>query len=148
MPALTTPGGGGALGVSSAGPIQLGTMRFSWGPYHINRVRQPNTYRQQGINAWLLNDYGILPNQYILEGYATGNDAPYWPDPTLIDQINALFSDPLAAVKLLVPYQGIATTVRLVRLTDDTDSTKGPGEVTFRLELEEMDGALTSREGN
>jgi len=131
----------------SAGPIQLGPLRFAWGPYHVNRVRQPNVYRQQGINAWLLNDYGMLPLQYILEGYATANDAPYWPDPTLIDQINAVFSDPLAAVKLLVPYQGIATTVRLVRLTDDTDSTKGPGEVTFRLELEEADGVLTSREG-
>lgn len=148
MPALTTPGGDGSLPSGSAGPVRLGDLTFTWGPYHVNRVRQPNVYRQNGINAWLLNDYGVLPVQYILEGYATGDDAPYWPDPSQIDRIVALFGDPLAVVKLLVPYQGIATTVRLVRLTDDTDSTKGPGEVTFRLELEEADGVLTTREGS
>lgn len=142
------PGSGGAGTTDfGAGPVQLGAVTFAWGPYHINRVRQPNVYRQQGINAWLLNDYGELPRAYILEGYATEQGAPYWPDPTLLAQISAQFPTGTSVVPLLVPYMGINTTVRLVRLTDDTDSTRGPGEVTFRLEVEECDGPLTVREG-
>lgn len=142
MPART---GTGTL--YTPGPVQLGDVTFAWAPYHVNRVRQPNVYRQQGINAWLLNDYGELPTAYILEGYATADGPPYWPDPALVDRIAAQFPGGTSVVKLLVPYQGITATVRLVRLTDDTDSSHAPGEVTFRLELEEADGPLTTREG-
>jgi hypothetical protein len=159
MPALvdggggapTSPGGVAAGGPNvadfGAGPVKIGALSFPWGPYHVNRVRQPNVYRQQGINAWLLNDYGELPRAYLLEGYATEKGAPYWPDPSQVAQINAQFPTGTTAVPLLVPYMGINTTVRLLRLTDDTDSTHGPGEVTFRLEVEECDGPLTVREG-
>lgn len=136
------------LDAGASGPIRLGSLTFAWGPYRVQRVAQPNVYRQQGINAWLLNDYGMLPTTYTLVGFGTESAAPYWPDPTIIDQIGAVFAAQWA-VKLQCPYQGIAAMVRLVRLTDETDSsTQGPGEVLFTAELEEADGVFTTREGN
>lgn len=148
MPALTdsAAGAGTATGNSGANPVQLGSLRFSWSPHHINRVIKPNVYRQMGINAWLLNDYGMNPVAYVLEGYATSGNVPYWPDPALVAQIDAQFPTPTSVVKLLVPFMGIATTVRRVQQTDDTNSMTAPGEVTFRLDLEEADGPLTSRD--
>ena len=152
LPAQDPGGTAGSSASGSAadfgtGPVRLGTVTFAWGPYRVQRVAQPNVYRQHGVNAWLLNYYGWLPRTYTLEGYATEQGPPYWRDPSLVAQLQAQFPRPTSVVPLLVPYQGIATTVRLIRLQDETDSTRGPGEVTFRLELEEADGPLTVREG-
>lgn len=139
MPPVTEPGDGNATG-----PVQLGAVTFTWGPYRVQRQRRPNVYRQQGINAWLLNDYGWNPTTYTLECYATDDTPGHFPDPSVVAQIAQQFAQPTAVVPLLVPYMGIADTVRLVTLTDETDSTKGPGEVTFSLELEECAGPVTT----
>ncbi|MDE2022134.1 MAG: hypothetical protein KGI71_04490, partial [Patescibacteria group bacterium] len=116
-----------------------------FGPYKVTRVKQPNTYKQQGINAWLLNNYGWLPESYVITGYATGPSDPFWADASMREQIAQQFSDPAAVVTFKVPYQGIGTTVRLVRLTDDTDSSTAAGETVYTLELDEADGQMTSR---
>lgn len=143
MPAVVNDPGSTGSGTTPSGPVRLGSLTFQWSPHHIRRVKRPNVYRQNGINAWLLNDYGWMPDAYTLEGYLTGDLVPFWPDPTLRDQIVAQFTDPTTVVKFQAPYMGISTTVRLISLTDDTDSSRAPGEVTFSLELEEADGQVT-----
>lgn len=147
---MGVPTASGASGLTDGipytnGPVQIGTFVLPFGPYKVSRVKQPNTYKQQGMNAWLINTYGWLPETYTLTGYCTGTQPEFWSDASMRQSIIEQFVDPAAVVPLLVPYQGINGTVRLVRLTDDTDSTSAVGETVYTLELEEADGQVTYR---
>jgi len=129
-------------------PVQIGTVTLPFGPYRVTRTRAPAVVRQDGIGASFLWSYGAQPDRFVLEGYATSPEPPYFSDGEEIERIVQQFPDGTAAVPLLVPYRGIHQTVRLVSVTDDADSMQGPGEVAYRFEFEACDGPFTDRGGS